>query len=723
MNILGNWKCRGILCILGIFLPGCHAQEAAVEGEAAAPANVGEEDRLAKVRGFVEKNSENFSNYAMKFAKSDDLKKALRDLFEEAPDLVLLDKRGLEAFYRARGYAPIFVVSGRLSPKVSVLEEEFLNLGRHGLEIDISAWKAARAEGTGAGEGHFAFTGRELDLLAQMIVRGGVDIRDGRAVGKLIASQLGENSEIPRLREHVEALAARQRRGVQGAARLEVLTADLAMRFAQAMAFENLTHMTSEELTYLGARPKAERYREVVRRRTLGWLSDVARVLDAAWRDDAVEAVESGALAESGTAVWEAKTLAQRAQVAAAEDRARRFREASELGQLVALLYPAHPDYRQLMRAQEKYASMPDWPVKISGGLRLKVGRSHRVVPQLRKRLAAEGYDGGMAHVAPGKEAVYDRALHEAVVAYHESHQLSYDPEKGLEKSFWSSLNVPRKERLRQIEENLRRWHHAQLVESANYVWINVPEFYGEVWRNGVRVHRFAVVVGNAKRACDPETKRWFYINATPLMHARMQYLEYNPYWIVPRRIEQEDYIEKINADPGWLSAHGFEYYTEGGHTVLRQLPSERNALGRVKFIFPNPHSTFLHDSPQKGLFRYPIRAFSHGCMRVWEPLELARILLENDGQWYDGLMTEIEDLNPRRIVFKHALDVFIDYFTVRAHGDGRVEFFADPYRYVKDGLNPPSEKSQECEATPRAWIARAAGGGDDVGVDVSDND
>ncbi len=374
------------------------------------------------------------------------------------------------------------------------------------------------------------------------------------------------------------------------------------------------------------------------------------------------------------------------------------------------------------MKAREKYAALPDWN-RVVCPAKLRLSKPHKCIPALKKRLAAEGYylgDVSETAEADGNFDIFDARVRDAMRDYIETHQLAFDEEKGYEKAFWSSLNTPRSERLAQIDENLRRWHKTHIVKSPYYIFINIPEFYGAVWRGEKEEYRFPVVVGNARRQCSPDTKQWRLINATPLMHARMLYVEYNPYWNVPGRIEQEDYIKKINADPNWLKDHGFEYSSEKGYTVLRQLPGEKNALGRVKFIFPNEHATFMHDSPQKGLFKYPVRAFSHGCMRVWEPLALAKRLLTDDGQWRAELETEIDDYVTRRIVLKNRFDVFIDYFTVKSDENGRVFFFADPYRYVRDALKPPPPQSLECTPNNAQFIPRskAALGGEDVGVD-----
>ncbi len=704
--------------------------------------------KQSTVEAFVKANSENLANFAMKFAKSDDLNKEIQALVtaeqpkKQAKDSNTpswLQPEDLKAVYEARQFSPIFVSNGHIQSAAEPLLAELRQLQLHGLEkIDVTAWVDARnaldEALTGNSDDKFEFTPEEQAILVQQIISRNVDVTNAQEVKNLMKDLVKDENTLPRLHQTVKSRAQNMARTAKQAALVEVLTTDLAMRFARSMAFENMTHLTDAESAKLGKRPSDAKYREIASGRTRVWLEALARVMDApapglndkqdgdkpnAGSDDSEEVQEVSGDVNAEPVIDESKD-AHAAELAAANARDAKIQNAQTVSELVNVLYPPHPAYKQLMEARNRYASLEPW--KNIPSMSLKIGRANKNIPALKQRLFAEGYfHGDVSQAAQEKEGydVYDDELRAAVRLYHEAHQLAYDEDKGVMKSFWESLNTPLQKRLEQIDENLRRWHKTQIIDSPYYIFINVPDFHGEIWRNGERVYRFPVVAGNSKRACDPETKQWKFINATPLMHARMLYLEYNPYWNVPPRIEQEDYIEKINADPKWLQDHGFEYYTDKGHTVLRQLPSEKNALGRVKFIFPNPHSTFLHDSPQKGLFKYPIRAFSHGCMRVWQPLELAKRLLQYDGQWYDKLATEIEDLKTRRIVFKKRFDVFIDYFTVRVDDEGLVYFLADPYRYIRYALEPPKAKDLHCKPQPKAWIARTSlQGGADVGAD-----
>ncbi|MBQ9395576.1 MAG: L,D-transpeptidase family protein [Proteobacteria bacterium] len=684
------------------------------------------DQKKANYEGFVKANAENLANYAMKLAKSDDLTKEIQALLgDDVPKEIgesIQYRAYLREIYEGRQYTPIFVSGNDIIPAMAPIIEEFHRLPSHGLaKIDASPWNEALKalqDSTPGSHDDFVFTDEERAKLVDLLMEKDVDYTDAQAVKKFVADLVKDENAMTRLHDEVVNRAKQSAISAKQAALVDVRTADLTMQFARAMAFENMTHLTDEEKAIVEKRPTDANYKAISVARTKNWFESLVRVLDTPTaRDDKADDkpaeiaqnadetanpddINDDELDEAGDALA--------AEKAAANAQKEHIADAHDVKSLLNALYPPHPAYKKLMEARDRYAALEDW--KDIPTMSLKKGKPHKGIPALKKRLAAEGYYHGdiseAALTAEGAD-IYDGDIRAAVRLYHDTHQLAYDENKGIMNSFWESLNTPRVKRLEQIEENLRRWHKTQIIESPYYIFINVPDFHGEVWRDNQMVYRFPVVVGNAKRGCNSQTKQWYFMNATPLQHARMLYIEYNPYWIVPPRIEQEDYIKKINSDPNWLKDHNFEYYTEKGHTVLRQLPGENNALGRVKFIFPNPHSTFLHDSPQKGLFKYPIRAFSHGCMRVWEPLELAKRLLQYDGQWKDRIAKDIEDLQPKRFILKNRFDVFIDYFTVRVDDDGLVYFLADPYRYVRYALEPPKARDLQCTPKQKEWIAR----------------
>ena len=224
---------------------------------------------------------------------------------------------------------------------------------------------------------------------------------------------------------------------------------------------------------------------------------------------------------------------------------------------------------------------------------------------------------------------VVDKELVEAVKSYQETHQFRPDGESTG--GFWRSLNVPISRRIEQIELTIQRWRESHYQGERDFIMASIPDFHAEVFRDGKRVMRFRVVTGNNRRTCDPETKKWVYPNATPVQMAQLDHVIVNPYWYVPRRIITEELEPKMSADPDYLEKNGYEKVTLGGKETIRQMPGDDNALGRVKFIFPNPHNVYMHDTPSKKYFDYPVRAFSHGCVRVHNPLDLARHLLGRD--------------------------------------------------------------------------------------------
>lgn len=382
---------------------------------------------------------------------------------------------------------------------------------------------------------------------------------------------------------------------------------------------------------------------------------------------------------------------------------------------LMRSLWPLHPQYAKLLDARARYAgyvAAGGWQQVPAGKLNPK-GKAPRV-QLLKARLAAEGFYTGPLN------DVFDDALSQAVAHYQHTHQLQESPNLS-DKHFWSSLNIPADERLKQIDVNLRRWRHeSRIIPSDYYVYTNIPDFHSEIWRDGQRQMRFRIVVGNTHRACDARTRTIVYDNATPLQHARLSHVIFNPYWNVPPRIEQEEYLPKMAENPNWLQENGFEYVTNEGNTYLRQLPGPGNALGVVKFIFPNKHNTYMHDTPQKSLFKYPVRAFSHGCMRVHEPMKLAQHLLTAEGKWDPAKIDKIFATSKEQgVKLDKPLDVFIEYHTVRVDDDGAVHFLADIYKHVRRETHPHEKFDQRCTPKPKEVFARPTDPpADDGGLD-----
>ena len=174
----------------------------------------------------------------------------------------------------------------------------------------------------------------------------------------------------------------------------------------------------------------------------------------------------------------------------------------------------------------------------------------------------------------------------------------------------------------------------------------------------------------------------------------------------------------KMAADPKWLENSDFEYYTpKGGGRVLRQKPGENNALGKVKLIFPNRHNTYLHDTPKQAMFSYPVRAFSHGCIRVENAMEFAKAVLKVDGQLDESRIARFyTEKGEHPVDLNQPIDVFIEYHTVTADDEGNAYFLADVYRLIKDEMQPPTEQQRRCDPTVDKTSTFRSGGSDDSG-------
>ena len=185
----------------------------------------------------------------------------------------------------------------------------------------------------------------------------------------------------------------------------------------------------------------------------------------------------------------------------------------------------------------------------------------------------------------------------------------------------------------------------------------------------------------------DPETLYPLHPNRTPLQTSKINEIIYQPYWNVPARIRIEELEPKLAENPNYYVENNYEEVNVGDPKLyyVRELPNPKNSLGKVKFMFPNPHNTYLHDTPAKAAFNNPVRALSHGCMRVQNPLDLAELLLKNDGQWDKAKVDGILNAKPAEqvtIELNHPVDVDVVYVNARVDDSGVVAFLSDVYEY-----------------------------------------
>jgi len=341
---------------------------------------------------------------------------------------------------------------------------------------------------------------------------------------------------------------------------------------------------------------------------------------------------------------------------------------------------PVHPAYSRLKSALANYRKIQEmnaWP-KVTATAKLKQGRSSSAILTLRKRL-------GLSDTA---SSVYTKDILDAVKKFQVEQGLK--PDGVLDKETVRLMNIPVAERINQIILNMERMRWLPLSFESDYLLVNIPEYKLHVFEAGKEKLSMNVIVGKT-------------MNSTPVFSDKMEYIVLSPYWNVPFSIIKEEMASKIAANPNYLNALDMEVVTAKGDPVdpssinwneitesnwqyvLRRRPGPKNDLGAVKFIFPNSNDIYLHDTPNGELFDQEKRGFSHGCVRVERPLELAEYLLRNSGNWgRKQILDVIAKRKEQRVQLKTALPVYLVYFTAWADENGTVHFRDDIYGHDK---------------------------------------
>lgn len=376
-------------------------------------------------------------------------------------------------------------------------------------------------------------------------------------------------------------------------------------------------------------------------------------------------------------------------------DAAAVLREALANGRVpdaVAGAVPANPFYTGLRRALIRYRAMADdpavsrlWRAPLPTAPRkLEPGQSWSGVPALAARLAALG---DMAPQA-SPSSRYDGAVVEGVKAFQVRHGIA--PDGVLGQDTLARLEVPPAARVRQIGLNLERLRWTPLLQASRMIFVNVPEFVLRAYSvEGSTVtvrQQMKVIVGKAL-----DTR-------TPLFAEDMRFIEFSPNWNVPPSIAQAELVPRLRREPGYFAAQGFEFVGGDGRVVgtlsdenldavmrgqlrIRQRPGPKNALGDIKFVFPNNDNIYLHHTPAPQLFARTRRDFSHGCIRVASPVELAKFVLKDQPEWTEQRIRDaMEKGSSATLRLREPLPVVIAYATALAKGDGKVYFFQDIY-------------------------------------------
>jgi murein L,D-transpeptidase YcbB/YkuD len=354
---------------------------------------------------------------------------------------------------------------------------------------------------------------------------------------------------------------------------------------------------------------------------------------------------------------------------------------ADSLQGFIDMAAPSGPFYRNIqgwLRQYRQLAAKGGWPAVAEGPtLRLKDNDSR--VAGIRARLAVSG---DLPDDASKTSTRFDEILKNSVARFQARHSLDADGIVG--KQTIAAMNVPIEQRVNQLRASLERLRWVNQEAADTLVAVNIAGFKAFFFQGGELKWSTRAMVGKTYRR-------------TPVFRGDIQYLEFNPTWTIPPGILRNDTLPAIKRDPNYLASKNirvidrngkfvdpatvnWNQYTKGVPYTLRQDPGPKNSLGTVKFIFPNEHFVFLHDTPHRELFDRPERAFSSGCIRVEDPLSLAELLLDDDAYQRSDLEAIVASRETQRISPKNRIPVVILYLTASIDTDGNILFYKDVY-------------------------------------------
>lgn len=380
-----------------------------------------------------------------------------------------------------------------------------------------------------------------------------------------------------------------------------------------------------------------------------------------------------------------------------------------QLDRALATMRPTDDDYAGLSQQLQNYRGIVakgGWQ-NIPETKSVKPGETANpaVLAAVRNRLAVEGI---VPASAPNKASMipspqgasaptpgtYDHDLAAAVALFQERHGINVD--SALGKETIESMNVPASYRLGEIAANMERYRWLPRSFGSRYIFVNVSAFKLEAYDSGQKALEMKVIVGQE-----------YQDRSTPVFADSMETVIFRPYWNVPPGIAAKEIFPKGS---GYMARENMETYQEGGQTRVRQRPGPKNALGFVKFLFPNDFNIYLHDTPNHELFKQDVRAFSHGCIRLEKPAELAQWVLGWPADKVQQAMDNPPNDKPVKVPQK--IPVYITYFTTYIN-NGQLYFGNDLYSrddklvpIVMSGAMPSKEIVDAIQALRRIATA-----------------
>jgi L,D-transpeptidase YcbB len=361
----------------------------------------------------------------------------------------------------------------------------------------------------------------------------------------------------------------------------------------------------------------------------------------------------------------------------------------TDVASVLAQVEPPYPGYKRTMRALQTYielARKDDGEQLPAVGRAVMPGEAYPGVPRLTRLLRLVG-DLPADATVPADQTIYDGALVDAIKTFQRRH--GRDPNGRVDTQTLADLNVPLSHRVRQMQLTLERWRWLPDAYQRMPIVANIPEFrlraYDKDFNIGVTMN---VVVGKA------------YGHNTPVFSNMMEYVVFRPYWDVPYSITRAELVPHLLRDPDYLVKKGFEIVDShqnvvaggtvssevlgqlrAGKLFIRQKPGPKNSLGLAKFLFPNSYNVYMHDTPATEFFAKSRRDFSHGCIRLERPADLAAWVLRDNPGWNpERIRAAMNGDTSQQVNLAHPIPVLIVYATVIVLEDGLVHFYDDIY-------------------------------------------
>lgn len=337
-----------------------------------------------------------------------------------------------------------------------------------------------------------------------------------------------------------------------------------------------------------------------------------------------------------------------------------------------SILTKKHKDEKYYEDVNEMYAGLKKnlqlyytlakaggWPSIVASKTALKAGVEDASIPAIKKRLQ-------LTADMPGADSsrLFTDTLELAVKKFQLRH--GYKQDGMITAGLVKDMNVPAIQRLKEILVNMDRMRWLPQKPVGNLIIVNLPEFMLHVYDGNKKVFDMVVVVGKVG-------------NNTMMFNGDLNQIYFSPYWNVPQSIIKNEIMPAMSRNPNYLAGKNMEQIGGG----IRQKPGPGNALGKVKFIFPNSFNMYFHDTPSKSLFGRDKRAFSHGCIRLSEPQKMAEWLLRNDPDWTtEKIVSAMNQTTEKGVRLKEAVPVFIIYYTAWVDDAGQLNFRDDVYQH-----------------------------------------